>query len=79
VCQVVDAVDEGNLSIVAFHCDELPIHDEEAAEAFGITVGERDLIVVRKSIQLCDNAPVGTVRSFANVLSDRADARPLEM
>lgn len=50
VRQVIDAVDEGNLAVVALHCHIFPVHDEEAAEAFGIAVAERDLVVVRKSI-----------------------------
>ncbi len=79
VRQVINAVDERNLLVVALHCDEFAIDDKEAAEAFGIAVGKRDLVVMRKSIQLCYETSVGAIRSFADVCSDRADTRALEM
>lgn len=45
--EVIDAVDERNLPVVTFHRHELPIHDEKAAETFGIAVTEGDIVVVR--------------------------------
>lgn len=77
--QVIDAVDEGDFSVIAFHCDKLSIDDEEAAESLGVAVAEGDLIVVRQGIQLFYNASVSAVRSFADVSCQRADAGTFEM
>lgn len=74
VRQVIDAVDERNLPIVAFHSYKLSIDDEKAAEAFGVAVRECDLIVVRKMLQLCDYPIVGSIRSFADPCSERSSA-----
>jgi len=48
--QVIDAVDEGNLPIVAFDRHVLSIHHEEAAEALRIAIAKRDLVVVREML-----------------------------
>lgn len=77
--EIINAVDERDFLIVAFHCDKLSIDHKEAAEAFRIAVGERDLIVVWKSVQFSDNPVVSSIRSFADVCSDRADTRAFEM
>lgn len=77
--EVVDAVDEGNLPIITFHRHELSVHDEEATEAFGITVRECDLIVVRKRIKLCDNPVVSSIRSFADPCSECPGARTFQV
>lgn len=68
--EVIDAVDERNLSIVAFHRHKLSIHDEEAAKSFWIAVRERDFIVVWKRIKLCDNSIVSSIRAFADPCSE---------
>lgn len=50
VRQVIDAVNERNLLLKAFHGYKLPIHDEKAAESLGIAIGKGDLVVVRQSV-----------------------------
>lgn len=79
VGQVVDAVDEGNLPVVAFDCHILSIDHQKPAEAFGIAVAERDLVVVRESIQFMYERSVGRVNAFADAGRERAGARALEM
>ena len=74
VREVIDAVDERNLAIVALHRHKLSIHDEEAAETFWIAVGECDLVVVRKSIEFCDNPMVGSIRAFSDPRCERPSA-----
>lgn len=64
--EVIDAIEERNFPIVTLHGHELPVDDQEAAEAFGITVRECDFIVVRQMIKLCDNSLVGCIGSFAD-------------
>lgn len=77
--EVIDAVDEGNLSLVALHRDELPIDHQEAAEPLGIAVAECDIVVVRQGMKFCNDAPVGCINAFADVHRDGANARTLEM
>ncbi len=79
VRQVIDAVDERNLSIIAFHCHELPVDNQEAAETFGIAVGEGDLVVVWKGIQLFCETPVGCIDAFADLGGKCTDACSLQM
>lgn len=77
--QVVDAVDEGNLSIVAFHGNELPVHDEEAAESLGVAVAECDRVVVRESIQFARQRSVGRLNALADASRERTGACTFEM
>ena len=79
VRQVIDAVDERNLPIVAFHSNELSIDNKEATETFGIAVGERDLVIVRESIQFAHERSVGGINALADACSECAGARALEM
>ena len=79
VGEVVDAVNERNLVVIAFHGDELPIDDEEATETFGIAVTERDIVVVGQCLQFGHNASVGCVDAFADSSGNRADAGTLQM
>ena len=48
VREIVDAVDERNLLVVALHCHVLPVHDEKAAEALRVAVLECHIVVVRE-------------------------------
>lgn len=77
--EVVDAVDERNLLIVTFHLHIFPVHDEEAAEAFGIAVREGDLIVMGKHIQFLHNSPIRRINAFSDPRSERTDACAFEM
>lgn len=77
--QVIDAVDERNLSIVAFDSHILSIDHQKPAEAFGIAVAERDLVVVRKGSQFANERSVGRINAFADACCERARARALEM
>ena len=79
VSDVINAVDEGNLAVVAFDRYELSVHDQKAAEAFGIAVAERDLVVVRKSIQCRDDPSVRRINAFAYPRSECTNACALEM
>ena len=79
VGQVIDAVDEGNLAVIAFHCNKLSIHNKEAAESLGIAVGEGDLVVVWKMLKLCNDATVGRIDAFTNAGSQRPNARAFKM
>ena len=79
VREVINAVDEWNLAVVPFHRNEFPVYNEEATESLGIAVGQSDVIVVRKRIQLCDNASVGRIGSFSDVSRHRTNARALQM
>ena len=77
--QVINAVDERNLPVISFYRNKLPVHHEEAAEALGIAVGERDLIVVRQRIQLGHKCSVGGINALPNACSERAGARTFEV
>ncbi len=79
VRQVIDAVDEGNLPVVSLHCHIFPVHDEEAAEALGVAVGERDLVVVGQCIQFGHERSVGRINALADEGRKRASARAFEM
>lgn len=43
---VIYPVDEGNLLLVAFDRDVLPIHDQRASEALPVAVPGRNVVVV---------------------------------
>lgn len=75
VGQVIDAVDERNLLLVAFDCDVFSIDHQKPAEAFWIAVAERDLVVVRESIQFAHKRSVGRINAFADACCERARAR----
>lgn len=74
VREIIDAVDEGNLTIITLHRYKLSVHDEEAAEALGVAVGECDVVVVRKMLQLCNKTIVGSIRAFSDPCSKRPGA-----
>ena len=74
MCQVIDAVDEGNLLLISFYRHKLPIHNQEAAETLGIAVGERDLVVVWEGIQLRHERSVRRINALADAGSERAGA-----
>ena len=77
--QVINAVDEGNLLLIPFDRDELPVNDQKAAEPLGIAVGKRYLVVVRQSFQFSHEASVSAVDALTDAAGQCADARTLEM
>lgn len=77
--EVIDAVDERDLLLVAFYRHILPIDHQEATETFGVAVGEGDLVVVRQRIQFVHNAPVSCINAFADAGSESPRTRALEM
>ena len=79
VCKVINAVEEGNLPIETFHRHKFSIHNKETTETFGIAVRERNLVVVRKMLQLCDNSSVGRINSFTDFCSECASARTFQV
>ncbi len=79
VCCVINAVDEGNFLLVALHRHILPIDHEEAAEAFGIAVGEGDLVVMRQGIQFGHECSVGRINALFDPCRERAGAGALKV
>lgn len=55
---VVDAIDEGNLSVVSLHLHVLSIHEQAIAVLVGVAVFECDEIVVGKFCQFVAELPV---------------------
>lgn len=76
---VIHAVDEGNLLVVAFHRHILSIDNQRATESLPVAVPGRDVIVVRKRFQFSYELPVGATDAFLLTMGQRTDARALEM
>lgn len=72
--QVVDAVDERNLLLVAFDSHVLAIDDEEAAETFRIAVRKGDIVVVREPQKLPHNSPIRCIDTLPDPACQCADA-----
>ena len=79
VRQVINPEDEGNLPVVALHGHVLPIDDKEAAESLGIAVRERDVVVMRQSIQFRRQCSVGGINAFADSCRECAGTCAFEM
>lgn len=77
--EVINAVDERDFFVIAFHRHKLSIHHKKATETLGIAVGESDLIVVWESIQFFNQTSVGCICSFTDACSHRTDTCTLEM
>lgn len=76
---VIHAVDEGDLLIVAFHSDILSIHDERASEAFPVAVPGGDIVIMRQSIQFLLHPCVRRVQPSSDAGGQRADACAFEV
>ena len=79
VGSVIDAVEEGNLLLVAPHSDVLPVHDDLTSEAFSIAVIMRNAVVMRKLVELCHELSVGRSNTNAFSTGKGADACSLQV
>ena len=79
VGDVIHAVDERNLLVVAFHGHILPIDDQRAAEALPIAVPGSDVVVVWQSLQFLYQTCIGRIKTSIDACGERTDARALEM
>lgn len=66
VRDVIHAVDEGNLLLVAFDGDVFPIHNQRASEALPVAVPGGDIVVMRQCLQLLHQACVRRIEPSPN-------------
>ena len=76
---VIDAVEEGNLLLVAPHSDVLPVHDDLSSETFPVAVVSRDIIVVRQCIEFLNEACVCPIEALPYSRCEGTDACAFEV
>lgn len=76
---VIDAVEQGDFLLVAFHRHILPIHDDLPAEAPPIAVIVCDVVVMGQRMELCKDFLVGCSDADIAAAGERTDACSLEV
>lgn len=79
VRQVVDAVEERNLLLVALHGYVLAVHNEGAPESLPVAVPGGDVIVVGELLKLRNKARIRPIEASVDSRSERSDTRTLEV
>ena len=76
---VIHAVDERDLLVVALHRHVLPIDNQRASETFPVAVPSGDIIVVWQRFQFPHQCAVDATPTFAIVCCKCTNTRPLQM